>query len=34
MEFIADTTVLIDLWRFRDKPSRIADLAEKVGGPH
>jgi hypothetical protein len=32
MEFIADTTVLIDLWRFRDKPSRIADLAEKVGG--
>jgi predicted nucleic acid-binding protein len=32
MEFIADTTVLIDPWRFRDKPSRIADLAEKVGG--
>jgi hypothetical protein len=31
MELIADTTVLIDLWRFRDKPSRIADLAQKAG---
>ena len=31
MELIADTTVLIDLWRFRDKPSRIADLVQKVG---
>ena len=31
MELIADTTVLIDLWRFRDKPSRITDLVEKVG---
>jgi predicted nucleic acid-binding protein len=32
MELIADTTVLIDLWRFREKPSRISDLIEKVGG--
>jgi len=31
MELIADTTVLIDLWRFRDKPARISDLIEKVG---
>lgn len=31
MELIADTTVLIDLWRFSDKPSRISDLVEKVG---
>ncbi|MFZ4776130.1 MAG: type II toxin-antitoxin system VapC family toxin [Terrimicrobiaceae bacterium] len=31
MELIADTTVLIDLWRFRRKRSRIADLVEKVG---
>jgi predicted nucleic acid-binding protein len=31
MELIADTTVLIDLWRFRDKPARIADLMQKVG---
>jgi len=31
MELIADTTVLIDLWRFRTKRARIADLVEKVG---
>ena len=31
MELIADTTVLIDLWRFRSKRARIADLVEKVG---
>lgn len=31
MELIADTTVLIDLWRFRDRPTRIADLVQKVG---
>ena len=31
MELIADTTVLIDLWRFSDKPSRISDLVKKVG---
>jgi predicted nucleic acid-binding protein len=31
MELIADTTVLIDLWRFWDEPARIADLVDKVG---
>ncbi len=31
MELIADTTVLIDLWRFRTKRARLADLVEKVG---
>ncbi len=31
MELIADTTVLIDLWRFRKQRSRISDLVEKVG---
>lgn len=31
MELIADTTVLIDLWRFGGKRNRIADLIEKVG---
>lgn len=31
MELIADTTVLIDLWRFRKTPRRIFDLREKVG---
>jgi predicted nucleic acid-binding protein len=31
MELIADTTVLIDLWRFGSKRNRIIDLIEKVG---
>lgn len=32
MELISDTTVLIDLWRFRRKPERLADLRGKAGG--
>jgi predicted nucleic acid-binding protein len=28
---IADTTVLIDVWRFRNKRQRIQDLVEKAG---
>lgn len=31
MEVIADTTVLIDLWRYRKTPRRLADLTRKVG---
>jgi predicted nucleic acid-binding protein len=31
MDLIADTTVLIDIWRFRKKRSRIRDLVEKAG---
>lgn len=31
MEVIADTTVLIDLWRYRKTPRRLADLTAKVG---
>jgi len=31
MELIADTTVLIDLWRFGTKRNRISDLIEKAG---
>lgn len=31
MEVIADTTVLIDLWRYRKTPRRLADLTGKVG---
>ena len=31
MEVIADTTVLIDLWRYRKTPDRLADLFQKVG---
>ena len=31
MELIADTTVLIDLWRFRNKRFQIENLIEKVG---
>ena len=31
MELIADTTVLIDLWRFKREKSRISDLLGKVG---
>jgi len=31
MELIADTTVLIDVWRFRKKRPRIQDLVEKAG---
>ena len=30
MEVVADTTVLIDLWRYRKTPSRLADLTKKV----
>jgi len=32
MELIADTTVLIDFWRFGSKLKRIGDLIEKAGG--
>ncbi|HWY51303.1 MAG TPA: type II toxin-antitoxin system VapC family toxin [Chthoniobacterales bacterium] len=28
---MADTTVLIDLWRYRKTPRRLADLTKKVG---
>ena len=31
MEVIADTTVLIDLWRYRKTPGRLGDLRERVG---
>ncbi len=31
MELIADTTVLIDLWRFGGKRNRITELIAKVG---
>jgi hypothetical protein len=31
MEVIADTTVLIDLWRYRKTPRRLADLTGQVG---
>lgn len=31
MDLIADTTVLIDVWRFRKKRPRIQDLIEKAG---
>lgn len=31
MELIADTTVLIDLWRFREKSDRLSDLVQKAG---
>jgi predicted nucleic acid-binding protein len=31
MEVVADTTVLIDLWRYRKTPRRLADLTAKVG---
>jgi len=31
MEVIADTTVLIDLWRHRKTPGRLRDLSAKVG---
>lgn len=32
MELIADTTVLIDIWRYRRTPQRLADLVEKSNG--
>jgi hypothetical protein len=32
MELIADTTVLIDIWRFRRAPVRLADLVKKSQG--
>ncbi len=31
MEVVADTTVLIDLWRYRRTPQRLADLTAKIG---
>ena len=31
MEVVADTTVLIDLWRYRRTPARLADLVKKLG---
>ena len=31
MEVIADTTVLIDLWRYGKTPRRLADFTAKVG---
>ncbi len=31
MEVVADTTVLIDLWRFHKTPRRLADLTTQVG---
>jgi len=31
MELIADTTVLIDLWRFRERSERLSDLMQKAG---
>jgi len=31
MEVVADTTVLIDLWRYRKAPQRLVDLTNKVG---
>ena len=31
MEVVADTTVLIDLWRYRKTPRRLGDLTKKVG---
>ena len=31
MEVVADTTVLIDLWRYRRAPHRLADLTRQVG---
>jgi hypothetical protein len=31
VDLIADTTVLIDVWRFRNKRQPIQDLVEKAG---
>jgi len=31
MALVADTTVLIDLWRYKKKPARLRDLEAKVG---
>ena len=31
MEVVADTTVVIDLWRYRRTPRRLRDLTAKVG---
>jgi predicted nucleic acid-binding protein len=31
MEVVADTTVLIDLWRYRKAPHRLDNLKKKVG---
>ena len=30
MEVIADTTVLIDFWRYRKTPRRLGDLTRKL----
>ena len=32
MEVIADTTVLIDLWRYRKTPRRLDDLTTRLSG--
>ena len=31
MEVVADTTVLIDLWRYRKKESRLVELRNRIG---
>jgi predicted nucleic acid-binding protein len=31
LELIADTTVLIDLWRFRENSDRLSDLVQNAG---
>ena len=31
MDLIADTTVLIDVWRYKNKRERIQDLVDKAG---
>ena len=31
MDLIADTTVLIDVWRYKNKRERIRDLVDKAG---
>jgi tRNA(fMet)-specific endonuclease VapC len=33
MSLVADTTVLIDLWRLRREPARLADLRTKLVKP-
>lgn len=31
MEIVADTTVLIDLWRYQKTPDRLSDLTRNAG---
>ncbi len=31
MEVVADTTVLVDIWRYRRNPKRLKDLRDKLG---